>query len=183
MSNNNILRKLFVVILFAVCSANLFAQQYNPDFENQSILDTNIQEEILYGKCDMEGVKNSEIFRDFYQNSLDEYEIDSALIIGQSDLLDDIEVTMVFATWCSDSQRELPRFLEILSIMDYPMDDINIIALDANKNIEGIDITDLNIEFVPTFILYKNGVELGRIIESPDSTLENDLLNIINTKQ
>jgi hypothetical protein len=37
----------------------------------------------------------------------------------------------------------------------------------------------LNIERVPTFIFLKNKVEAGRIIETPVTSLEQDMLNIL----
>jgi len=37
----------------------------------------------------------------------------------------------------------------------------------------------LNIESVPTFIFLKNKVESGRIIETPHTSLEQDMLNIL----
>ena len=39
----------------------------------------------------------------------------------------------------------------------------------------------MEIELVPTFILDYNGEEIGRIIESPEESLEKDLLRIIST--
>ena len=39
---------------------------------------------------------------------------------------------------------------------------------------------DLDIELVPTFIFYRNGEELGRIVETPEDTLEKDLAEIVN---
>ncbi len=180
MCNINIFRKLYTVILFTAFSSALFAQNYDPNAKNQLMIDSSLQYEILYGKCDLEGVKNSTVFTEYYQNSINDYIIDTTLILGQSHLLENINITIVFASWCSDSQRELPRLLEILNIMDYPMDNINLIAVDANKNVENINTTNLEINFVPTFIFYKDSEEIGRIIESPINTLENDLLNIIN---
>ena len=180
MRNFNIIRNLFTIILFATLSSALFAQHDDDKLKNQLMIDSNLQYEILYGKCDVEGLKSSIAFSEYYQNSINDYSIDSALIIGKSHLLDKVDITIVFGSWCSDSQRELPRFLEILNIMDYPMDNINIIAVDANKNVDGINTVELDINFVPTFIFYKNAKEIGRIVETPSTTLENNLLNIIN---
>jgi len=38
---------------------------------------------------------------------------------------------------------------------------------------------DLNITNIPTFIFYKNGKEMHRIVESPMESLEKDMLKII----
>ena len=42
-----------------------------------------------------------------------------------------------------------------------------------------VDIEDLNIELVPTFIIYKKGEEIGRIVETPYDTLEEDIWKIV----
>jgi hypothetical protein len=38
---------------------------------------------------------------------------------------------------------------------------------------------ELNIERVPTFIFLKNNIELGRIIEYPLASLQQDMINIL----
>ena len=40
-------------------------------------------------------------------------------------------------------------------------------------------MTCLGIQRVPTFIIYKNNIESGRIIETPKTSLEQDLVNIL----
>ena len=37
----------------------------------------------------------------------------------------------------------------------------------------------MNIEKIPTFIFFKHGQELGRIIEKPKVSLEHDMLEIL----
>jgi hypothetical protein len=43
-----------------------------------------------------------------------------------------------------------------------------------------MDLTSYNIVYVPTFIFYKDGVEVGRIVEAPKHSLEIDIINILN---
>ena len=40
----------------------------------------------------------------------------------------------------------------------------------------------LDIQSVPTFIIFKNNIEAGRIIENPVTSLEQDLVNILTRK-
>jgi hypothetical protein len=56
---------------------------------------------------------------------------------------------------------------------------IDIIAVDRKKQASDVDMTPYSIEKVPTFIFYKNGKEVGRIIETPHTTLENDMQLIL----
>jgi len=45
------------------------------------------------------------------------------------------------------------------------------------------DIDVYGVENVPTFIFFRNGEELGRIIEAPDKSLEEDMAGIILTNE
>ncbi len=82
-------------------------------------------------------------------------------------------------TWCSDSQREVPRFYKILTDAGYNDKRVKIIAVDKSKEAIVVDIKNLDIEKVPTFIIYKDDIEVGRIIETPKKSLEKDLWKIV----
>ncbi|MEZ5198426.1 MAG: thioredoxin family protein [Bacteroidales bacterium] len=88
-------------------------------------------------------------------------------------------ITLVLATWCHDSQQQVPRFFKILDELDYNTNNVKIITVDKDKLAGDVDISDLNIELVPTFIFHKNNNETGRIIESPTESLEKDMYKIV----
>ncbi len=67
-----------------------------------------------------------------------------------------------------------------MDILNYNTNHIKIISVDEEKSGGDTDISDLNIELVPTFIFYRNDIEKGRIIETPVNTIENDILDILN---
>ncbi|HEX2920771.1 MAG TPA: thioredoxin family protein [Bacteroidales bacterium] len=90
-----------------------------------------------------------------------------------------LSVKIVMGTWCPDSRREVPRLLRILDMINFPSEKITYIGVDDNKNSPAGDTSALKIERVPTIILYKNNVEAGRIIEIPETSLEQDMLNIL----
>jgi hypothetical protein len=52
-------------------------------------------------------------------------------------------------------------------------------GLDREKKSPEFKNEQGDIEYVPTFIFFRNGQELGRIIESPIQSLEKDLRQII----
>ena len=56
------------------------------------------------------------------------------------------------------------------------------IAVDKNKKAGNINIKKYNIEKIPTIILYRNGKEIGRIVERFTNRPEADLLNIVKQK-
>ncbi len=92
---------------------------------------------------------------------------------------DGLTITIVLGTWCPDSRREVPRFMKITDLWGFPKDKIRFIGTDINKAAPLDDFPQLGIERVPTFIFFKNNVEIGRIIEVPVTSLEQDTRNIL----
>jgi len=52
-------------------------------------------------------------------------------------------------------------------------------AVDRDKKAGDCAIDYLKIELVPTIIFYKQDTEIGRIVESPQTSLEEDMVDII----
>ncbi|MBK5258559.1 MAG: peptidylprolyl isomerase [Thermoanaerobaculia bacterium] len=88
---------------------------------------------------------------------------------------------IIMGTWCSDSLREVPRFLKIADVMrekygkELPL---SVIAVDRSKTQPADLIANKSIEKVATFIYYRGEQELGRIVERPVAVFEDDLLAI-----
>ena len=61
----------------------------------------------------------------------------------------------------------------------FPPDKITYIGVDDAKLSPVAEYSGLDIQRVPTFIIYINNVEAGRIIENPVTSLEQDILNIL----
>jgi len=91
----------------------------------------------------------------------------------------DITIKIVMGTWCPDSRREVPRFMRILDLWSFPADKLTFIGVDNFKVGPVGEYEGLKIERVPTFIIYKNNIESGRIIENPVTSLEQDMVNIL----
>ena len=56
---------------------------------------------------------------------------------------------------------------------------LTFIGVDNGKLSPIGDYEALEIQRVPTFIIYKNNLEAGRIIENPVTSLEQDMVNIL----
>ena len=86
-------------------------------------------------------------------------------------------------TWCSDSQREVPKFLRILDDLrgQYGVElPVTFFALDRSKRKPAELVEGKHVEKVATFIYYRGAEELGRIVERTQSPLfEGDLLTIV----
>jgi thiol-disulfide isomerase/thioredoxin len=90
-----------------------------------------------------------------------------------------VDVVVFLGTWCSDSRREVPHFLKIMDQAGIPMTRVTLYALDRQKKTPDGTANRYDIERVPTFVFVKNGDEIGRIVESPKTTLEGDIVAIL----
>lgn len=90
----------------------------------------------------------------------------------------DIEVLAYFGSWCSDSQREVPHFMRLAEASDLK---VRYIGLNRTKTEPAAEIARWTITRIPTFIVLKNGTEIGRIVEQPTTTLRGDLQKILDS--
>ncbi len=90
---------------------------------------------------------------------------------------DSVDIVVVYGTWCSDSRREMPRFWKIIDSARFPADRIVMIAVDRTMQMPPGIKAEYGITNVPTFIIRFRGMEIGRITESPKTTLEQDMVD------
>jgi thiol-disulfide isomerase/thioredoxin len=116
----------------------------------------------------------------WYLKGYDEYELKTESINKLYDISkDDITMKVVMGVWCPDSRREVPRFMRVLNTWQFPVEKVTFIGVDDAKQSPVGEFVNLDIVRVPTFIIYKNNVEAGRIIENPVTSLEQDMVNIL----
>ncbi len=92
------------------------------------------------------------------------------------------EVDVLLGTWCGDSRREISRLFRALeraeSIAPRPFA-IRFIGVDRAKTAPGL--TDgIGLRYVPTLIVRREGVELGRIVESAPDGVDRSLLGLLD---
>lgn len=132
----------------------------------------------LIGYFDLSQLRTAS-YNEWYESGYESYEIDfETLDQINPDLFSEIEIIIVIGTWCSDSRRETPRFIKITEYLG--IDKITSIGVNRAKKAPNTDVENLDIQFVPTFIFYYEGKEIGRIIESPEDSLEKDILTILS---
>ncbi|MFX0558549.1 TlpA family protein disulfide reductase [Maribacter sp. CXY002] len=122
----------------------------------------------------------------WFKTNYDSYTVDKNLLTQIKPRLNNYKILLFLGTWCGDSQREVPRFIKLLKALDFPMENLKIVALDRRdgkyKKSPNGEEWGLNILRVPTIIYYKNGREINRIIESPNNSLESDMLQILSNE-
>lgn len=166
------MKSLILAILLSVSFIN--AQQFNA-----STIDTVKNKKMLIGFCTREAFQDT-AFKDWFDEQYKNYQPDYEILDKLEGKLDDISITIVMGTWCSDSREQVPSFYKILDELNYPTEKINLICVDRKKKGLSDEADSLNIELVPTIIFYRNNEEIGRIIEVPAESLEKDMLDIVS---
>lgn len=136
----------------------------------------------LIGKC-TKAAFEKESYKKWYDENYTNYEVNTDLLKKVKRKTKGITFEIFIGTWCGDSKRELPRFLKILDELKIDETALEIVSLsntkEAYKQSPTYEEKGKLIFRVPTFIVYKNEVEIGRIVESPVTSLEMDLVQIL----
>lgn len=134
---------------------------------------------ILLGPADENGFKQ-EPYSEWFNLNYQDYKLDESVLKDLSLLSKDIEILTFMGTWCGDSKRETPAFLKILDTIGFKSKKHRIYAVSREKTTPQHKEQGLNITNVPTFIFYKDGQEINRIVEFPIESLEKDMINILS---
>jgi thiol-disulfide isomerase/thioredoxin len=171
------MKKIFIIIAVLIVSGMSYAQPFNQEIESESGSPS------LLGKINQDGLSQNS-YADWFQKNKNGYNPKAEPIKALKSELADYTIQLFMGTWCGDSKREVPRFYKVLEEAQFPLERLTAIAVSSEsetyKQSPGGEEEGLNIHRVPTFIIYKNGEEVDRIVESPVESLEEDLLSILN---
>ncbi len=101
-----------------------------------------------------------------------DYQFNQNYSLNQSN----IHIEVYFGSWCWMSRQHVPEFIKIAQYYNL---NHQLFELNTDKgSTEGFE-RGKEIYYVPTFVVYRNGTEIGRIIEQ-STDLAKDLEQIIN---
>lgn len=167
------------IIILAACTPKMAGQPGEP--LNRETTDKN-GHLILLGKCTRERLARAP-FDVWYTKNFEAYTVDSTTASQIKPLLKNKQFLLFMGTWCGDSRREVPRMYKILDYCRVQSSQIQLITLNnsdtAYKQSPGHEERGLNIRRVPTLLIFENQHEVGRVVESPVTSLEKDILAIL----
>ncbi|MDZ7391307.1 MAG: thioredoxin family protein [candidate division KSB1 bacterium] len=112
---------------------------------------------------------------DNYRADFDKYEPDEEALAVLRSYQRDVDLLAFIGTWCPDCAREVPRFLKSVYLAHNPRLHVKLLALDRSlRDPEGV-AERFSVTHVPTFVVVIDGMEIGRIVETPSLTVEQDL--------
>ncbi len=125
-------------------------------------------------------IKKEVLFKEFpvFLESYKHYKADQT-ILSKLKKYQNVDVLIILGTWCSDSRRRVGEFLKIVDMAGLKWN-IMLIGVDREKKYPGEIIRQFNLEKVPTFIFYARKKTLGKIVENPVRTMEEDILKIVS---
>ena len=172
------MKKIILSVIISLSALlSLFGQE-----TNKRVFDEKSQTEILVGTCTRDGLLGC-AFAEDYNIEYPMYKPNDTVVAQIKDMIGGLKCVIVLGTWCGDSKEQVPRFFKILDQTGAVFDNLEIFCVDRQKEAPGLEIkTTYNIEKVPTFIFFRDGTEIGRIIETPKVSLENDMLEIFSVK-
>ena len=166
-----------ITLAFLLFTMNAIGQNMN-----QKIEDPFRKKRIMINTCTRQALVSFPDIKLHYETEYPAYQVDSTLIQQLKPLIAGKKITIILGTWCGDSQLQLPRFLKILDLLKVQEKALQFICVDGQKKAEPGLIERFNITRVPTLIILGENDEIGRITESPTTSLEEDLLSILQQK-
>lgn len=78
---------------------------------------------------------------------------------------DSVNLIIFAGTWCGDTKNLLPKFFATTDAAGFPENRITLIGVDRSKKTLYNLTEAFGVANVPTFIVMKNGKEIGRVVE------------------
>lgn len=121
-------------------------------------------------------------FDDWFTPRYTDYNAEEDAVSSLQSLLNNITIKVFMGTWCDDSHEQVPVFFKILNDAKFDTKNVTMVGLDENRQTLDNLQDGFNIARVPTFIFYKNNQEIGRIVEYPNESIEQDMVTILRGK-
>ncbi len=177
------MKKLFLLSMiagvFVSCGDKKISQTPELTTKMEAPQTNNQQPPMLLGKKEKANLE-TEPYVSWFHTNYEAYTVNENLAAQLKPLLKNVKITIFMGTWCGDSKRQVPPFYRILNTIGYSENDLTLITVSKEKNTPEKYEEGLDIQRVPTFIFYKDGVELNRIVEYPINSLEEDMLAILS---
>lgn len=168
MKHLSIFSLLFIVIS---CSVPINQEKENIDGE-----------QILVGSINWDGLTSGN-HGSWFVPGYKDYQVDETSLALIEPIIGDIKIKLFLGTWCEDSQVQVPQFYKMMDHLGFDVSTMEVVALERleNRDLVGPNGEEegMNISHVPTIIFYKDGTELGRIVEYPNRTIEKDMVEIL----
>lgn len=168
------MKRYFLIVITFLFSGEILAQSpltyLNADGEKH-----------LAGEFDLNILKTDTTYQSWYDQSAKIFKL-SGKNTDWKKSLEETEVEIFLGTWCGDSKRWVPQFVQLWNELGLDEKQLKFTALydgeEQYKQGPNGEEKGKLIHRVPTFIFKKDNNEYARIVEFPANDLETDLAQI-----
>lgn len=151
------MKKIIFIVFASVISYVSFAQNNEVTFEKDGT-------KIVKGFLTKKDLVTDTAFKWFAENQKG-YTPNADAVQAFRTYRDSVNIIAFGGTWCGDTKHILPEFFAITDAAGFPQERITLIGVDRNKKTIQNLAEAFGITNVPTFIVMKNGKEVGRVVE------------------
>ena len=159
---------VFALLLLVACSCG--------SRDRERVSPPSMDGNVMYGQSGMSYVlENFPIFRT--RTELVDAPAEAVQFFQRLD--EPITIKLFMGTWCTDSQLHVPVLFKALREADNDLITLQIIAMDRrNQDLDGM-VERYDVALSPTFVVEHEGIELGRVVETPLTDAATDIASIL----
>ena len=163
--------KHILITIIALCTFGMHAQAQ--DFVRE--LDQKTDKPLLRGQIKFKDITNESAYAWIH----DEYQPNERIVAKLKKLLPKYRMVVFVGTWCEDTQYLLPQFYQTLKDASFDFNALEMYGVNRDKKALNSEHDIYNISRVPTIIIMDRFKEVGRIVETVNSSIEKDLLDLL----
>ena len=101
----------------------------------------------------------------WFAENIKGYTPQASAVTAFKEAKDSIHILAFGGTWCGDTKALIPKFYSLTDAAGFSEDRITLLGVDRNKKTINHLAEAFAVTRVPTFIVLKNGQEIGRVVE------------------
>ncbi len=160
---------IFIVFIWLYsCKTQNTVSKTSSPFQAYQVSYDDKHRKVLRGLISRADIENDTSFSWFQKN----YKLgkpDAGAVKAFKEHAGDFQMLIFAGTWCPDTHNLLPEFYRLADTSGYADSSITLIGVDhAKTTLDNLNKT-FHLVDVPTFIVMKNGKEVGRVVEYGES--------------
>ena len=164
---------MFYKLLFAC----LFI--FNLSFAQTTI---NTDQNVITGKTDVRLLERNVGYR-WYKENYVSYQANLSAINVIRDMPNDIQIIVFAGTWCESSRQLIPQFYKAIDLAGISKQRITLYFLDLDyRSPQGYE-NNFGVNSTPVFVLLQKNIEIGRITNAINQSIEADIADLLPRKQ
>jgi hypothetical protein len=142
----------------------------------------NTEQNVITGITDARLLERSVGFR-WYKDGYFNYKTNISAVNVIKEMPKDIQFVVFAGTWCERSQNLLPQFYRVMDLAGISRQRITLCFLDRDRRSPQGTENNYSVNTTPVFIMMQKGIEIGRIAETVNQSIEADIADLIPVKQ